>query len=303
MTLAEWKKIFTLKGTEEGIIIAKYKAKDTIVEIPSHIGDKPVFAIGDMAFKGKEIEEIVIPDTVKIIGERAFCDCKHLYKVVMPENVHTDPIAFYGCDRLADETGFVILNRTLFRYIGQDKNVKIPDYVEVIDQGALERCRFIESVVIPNSVQQIRNAAFFGCKKLSSVIIENSNAIIFPGAFDECEKLADSDGNIIFNDYLYQCNTNQSHVVIPSVVKRIGRQSMKYSSILQSMVVPDGVTTIEAFAFMNCSSNFETIELPGSITSIQANAFSLCKKLTITAPKGSYAIEYAKESNIPFIEV
>lgn len=303
MTVTEWKKIFTLKESEEGIIIAKYKAKDPVVEIPSHIGDKPIFAIGDMAFKGKEIEEIVIPNTVKIIGERAFCDCKNLQKVVMPENLHIDPVAFYGCERLADEAGFVVLNRTLFRYYGQDKDVKIPDYVEVIDQGALERCKSIESVSIPSSVQQIRNAAFFGCRKLSSVIIENRDAIIFPGAFDECEKLADSDGNIIFNDYLYKCNTEQSHVVIPTAVKRIGWQSMSASMTLQSMLVPEGVTTIESFAFLNCSSNFETIELPCSVISIHANAFAMCRKLTISAPKGSYAIEYAKESNIPFIEV
>ena len=302
MTLAEWKKVFTLKTVEEGIIISKYKAKDIEIEIPSHIGNKRVFAIGNMAFKGKEIETIVIPDTVEIIGERAFCDCKKLKKVVLDKSVLIDSVAFYGCDSLADESGFVIVNHILFRYLGQEKNVAIPEGVIVIDEGAFERCRTIESVSIPASVNTIKNAAFFSCRNLSAVKIENNKIAIHAGAFDACDKLTDADGHIVFGDYLYRCNTNQERVIVPSVVNRIGGQSMSYSTTVKCIVVPEGVTTIEACAFMSCASTLESVELPCTVTSIHAQAFVLCNKLTITAPKDYYAIVYAKEANIPYIE-
>ena len=45
MTLTEYKKIFTIKEDDNGYIIAKYRAKEPIVEIPAYIDNKPVIAI------------------------------------------------------------------------------------------------------------------------------------------------------------------------------------------------------------------------------------------------------------------
>lgn len=43
------------------------------------------------------------------------------------------------------------------------------------------------------------------------------------------------------------------------------------------------------------------VHIPDSVTSIGEGAFSACKELTIHAPAGSYAEQYAKENNIPFV--
>ena len=303
MTLTKYKKIFTIKEQENSFIITKYRAKDTIVEIPAYIDEKPVIAIGDMAFKGKDIEEIMIPNTVKTIGERAFCECKKLSKITLPQDVKIDPVAFYDCASLADEKGFVIVNNILFRYMGNDKDVVIPDGVKFIDKGALERSKSIESIVIPSSVEKIGSSAFYGCRKLSSVKINNLEMEIHSGAFESCPKLIDKNGFIIFDDYLYQYIGENENIVIPDIVKTIGESAFPYSNTIKSILVPNSVTTIGPYAFWHASGGLESIILPSSVTSIGNNALAMCDKVTITAPKDSFAIKYAIDNNIKYSEV
>lgn len=303
MTLAKYKKIFTIKEHENGYMIAKYRAKEAIVEIPVYIEDKPVIAIGDMAFKGKDIEEISIPNTVKTIGERAFCECKKLSKITLPQDIEIDHVAFYDCNCLADEKGFVIVNNILFRYMGNDKDVIIPDGVKLIDNGAFERSKVLESIVIPSSVEKIGSSAFYGCRKLSLVKISNFETDIHNGAFESCPKLVDKNGFVLFDDYLYEYLGNEENVMIPNTIKVIGNNSFPYSNTIKTINIPNSVTTIGSYAFWHTSNGLESVSIPSSVTSIGINAFAMCDKITITAPKDSYAIQYAIENNIKYLEL
>ena len=65
---------------------------------------------------------------------------------------------------------------------------------------------------------------------------------------------------------------------------------------ITSVTIPEGVTTIDNEAFMHCNS-LESIVIPASVTSIAPNAFSGYYSITIHAPAGSYAEEYAKGFN------
>ena len=51
---------------------------------------------------------------------------------------------------------------------------------------------------------------------------------------------------------------------------------------------------------MRCT-NLEMINLPSNIKEIGYEAFGSCPNLTIHALAGSYAEQYAKEHNIPFV--
>ena len=297
----DYKKMFTLLEVPKGYIIKKYKAKDLNVVIPETIDDKPVVAIGDMAFKGKEIEEVVIPESIIAIGERAFCDCKNLKKVTLNHKVVMERFVFTGCELLADEKGFVIVGGILGDYYGNENNVVIPEGVTIVDDSAFSKAKkILESVVVPASVEELRCNAFYSCRKLKSVTLNSENIKLEASSFENCDGLVDSNGFIILNDILcaYR-DENATDVVIPGNVKRIAQGALSTSRGLKSVVISDGVEKIDAMAF--AFSHFERISIPSSVTLIGEKAF-YNGEATITAPKKSYAIEYAKENGIPFVE-
>ncbi|MBE6582174.1 MAG: leucine-rich repeat domain-containing protein [Ruminococcaceae bacterium] len=101
------------------------------------------------------------------------------------------------------------------------------------------------------------------------------------------------------------CFCNLESVVIPGNVTKI-RYSAFEGSNLKSIVIEDGVVEIDARAFMECA-HLVDITLPASIKSIGYKAFlvhfyvkGLDERRIISAPKNSYAEQYAKDHGIRF---
>lgn len=294
--------MFTLFESDSGYVIKKYKGKDSLVIVPDKINGKAVIAIDDMAFKGKNLEEIDIPGSITFIGERAFCECKKLKKVSLHQTVpQIRRFAFWGCESLADREGFVVVDGIVFDYFGQKREIIIPENVRIIDDGAFGRIkRSLESVVIPDSVELLRCNAFYGCKKLKSVSINPEKTRMEASSFDRCSSLIDKNGFIIFEKYLCSYRgENEERLTIPPLVNQIGVESLAYQRTIKSLEIPEGVERINMRAFFY-SSSFETIHISKSVSFIAKDAFIGCKA-TIIAPVNSYAIEFAKENNIPYI--
>ncbi|MBR4748851.1 MAG: leucine-rich repeat protein [Abditibacteriota bacterium] len=76
----------------------------------------------------------------------------------------------------------------LKKYIGLDKDVKIPDGVTQIGEYAFEECS-INTVIIPDSVTAIDRCAFKNCKSLTKVTIPKSVTAIGFWAFENCKSL------------------------------------------------------------------------------------------------------------------
>ncbi len=91
-------------------------------------------------------------------------------------------------------------------------------------------------------------------------------------------------------------------VVIPDGVTSIGGSAFSECSSLTSITLPDGVTSIGNSAFYGCSS-LTSITIPDSVTSIGWGAFNDCESLTISAFAGSCAEQYARENNIPVVNI
>jgi len=72
---------FNYAYTEDnsGIIITKYNGTDAEVTVPDTIDEVPVVCIGDGAFEGNvTLEHIDLPNSIEIIGQRAFANCTSL---------------------------------------------------------------------------------------------------------------------------------------------------------------------------------------------------------------------------------
>ena len=250
----------------------------------------PVMTIYDRAFYENEtITSIIIPDSVTSIGSYAFQHCSSLTSIVIPDSVtYIGYSAFSG----SSLTSIVIPDSVTYiaPYAFFDSSLTsgvIGDSVTSIGSYAFSGCSRLTSVVIPDSVTFIGEGAFNRCSSLTSVVIGDSVTSISSSAFSGCSKLQ-------FNEYencKYLGSKDNPHFALIDVTaqklssytihkdtKVIANSAFNRCSSLTSIVIPDGVISIDISAFYGCSSLTEIV-IPDSITSIGSSAFSYCSSL------------------------
>ncbi len=97
---------------------------------------------------------------------------------------------------------------------------------------------------------------------------------------------------------------NEEEVVIPAdiggrPVVRIADNAFAGTGV-RVVTIPSTVTHIGWFAFYGCTV-LETVVLPASVSTIDYGAFDVCPALTIHAPAGSYGEAYAKAYGVAWV--
>ena len=190
---------------------------------------------------------IVIPETVVFndvtyrvttIGEWAFCDCKSLTSIIIPNSVMTiGARALEGCSSLTSITipnSVTSIKAWAFAGCTSLISIAIPNSVTSIGQGAFDICSSLTTIVIPDSVMTIGEGLFFCCSSLTSITLPNSMKTIGEMAFYDCSSL--------------------TSITIPNSVTSIGDRAFSYCSSLTSVTIPNSVTSIKNNAFYNCTS-------------------------------------------------
>lgn len=86
---------------------------------------------------------------------------------------------------------------------------------------------------------------------------------------------------------------------IPDTVISIGEKAFSSCKNLKSIEIPNSVVSIGEMAFSGCN-NLAWIEIPNSVTSIGDHTFFGCDALILIETEGSYAHEYAIETQIAY---
>lgn len=180
------------------------------------------------------------------------------------------------------------------------ERVVIPESVTTIAEGAFYGCYLIRSIVIPRNVTKIGHTSFMDCEKLSSIKIENEAVQIGPSAFSGCRNYADANGYLIVNNILFDYYGYEENVVIPDGVTTIDQYAFNDCDCVKSIVLPKSVTKICDYAFQ-FAANLERVTLGVSVQEIGEDLFDFGANVTICAPAGSYAEKYANEMGIPIV--
>ena len=232
------------------------------IVIPEMYYGKPVTKIIHNAFSGmNSLKEVVIPNTIKEIGEGAFRNCSSLTSITIPDSVTS-------------------IGGSAFHYCSSLTSVTIPNSVTSIGDYAFSYCSSLTSVTIGNSVTSIGYEAFYDCDSLTSVTIGNSVTSIGERAFSGCSKLT----SVNITDIAKWCAIEfGSYASNPLYY---AKNLYLNGTLVTNLVIPNGVTSIGNYAFSSCYS-ITSVTIPDSVTSLGDMAFYNCSSLTSVKYRGT----------------
>lgn len=228
--------------------LIKFPAKSNIdkYKIPTN-----VTFIGESAFSSCYIQEIDIPDSVKIIEETAFAGCCSLKVIDLPNSImfiHKD--AFWDCKSL--------------------QSIDIAENVKFIGDGAFRGCSSLQEIYIPSTVKVIGSGVFDSCKSLQNIYVDSDNSqyisingILFAKGEQHLIKYPEGRKNIEYK--------------IPDNTIIIGYDSFQGCVFLRNINITNNVRCIKEYAFS--FSSLESIDIPSSVIIIENMAFAFCKSL------------------------
>ena len=247
--------------------------------IPGALDGVPVTGIGSGYANDQYAGIIVItcvtiPDTVVKIFPFPFAKFEKLASIeVLPGNLAYESV---------DGVLFDKREGTLVTYPKQraGETYAVPEGTRSIGEFAFIQSGELTGITFPSSLTSIGTFAFSSCVGLTSIVIPGSVAIIGKDAFDSCRSLTDA--------------------ILMEGVTEIGASAFLACRSLARVDIPTSVTSIGYWAFCGCDS-LTGLTIPASVTSIGEAAFADCGDLTLTVVEGSYAEQYARENDIPYV--
>ncbi len=237
-----------------------YVGDETELVLPENYKDSN-YAIGATAFEHcSSLTSVVISKGVTSIGEYAFASCSSLTSVVISKGVTSiGEYTFASCSGLT--------------------SIVLPNSVTSIGDFAFADCSALTSIVFPNSVTSIGRYAFsigryafYNCSDLASVEIPNSVTSIGYSAFENCRGLT----SVNIDDLAAWCKIDFHNDYSNPLyyAKNLYLNGEKVTEL----VIPDGIISIDSYAFYNCSS-LTSVVIPNSVTHIGYYAFSGCQEI------------------------
>ena len=152
-----------------------------------------ITSIGSEAFYHCNIKEVVLPETLKTIGDIAFRECDSLISILIPDGVsYLGEGAFLDCQRMKSANlpaELTELQNEVFKNCAKLSKVQLKSKIRVIGREAFAGCVSLQSIALPDSLEIIENYAFSGCKTLKAISIPTHVTSIGIEAFSGCKAL------------------------------------------------------------------------------------------------------------------
>ena len=262
-------KIIFPKGKE---IITKADVPANLTSLKEVVLPPSVKEIGEDAFEYSRLEKINL-ENVEIIGDCAFYKCRNLKEAKLSSAKEVGDCAFNKCENLKEVElpSVKEIGSTVFEDSGLEK-IRLEN-VEKIGYHAFSRTN-LKEIVLPSSVKEIEEEAFAG-SELEKINLENVEKI-GKSAFYGCKNLKEVElpsvkeiGSTVFED------SGLEKIRLENVEK-IGDYAFCWCEHLKEIVFPPSMKEIgkEAFEY----SGLEKINLE-NVEKVGIGAFSKCENL------------------------
>lgn len=165
---------------------------------------------------------------------------------------------------------FDILNGELISYYGKHKDVKLPQNVQKLGNGAFLGHSTIKTVMASDNLVNLGGDTFYDCINLVSFTIPPDVKIMGDNPFANCPKL--------------ELKNNSRYFVIEEGALYDGEKTRliyyPINSENSDFIIPDNVISISKHAFYNCV-NIRKITIPPSVMIIENNPFSNLPELQL----------------------
>ncbi len=274
--------------------------------------------IWDSSFYGcTSLRSIDIPDSVVYIGKLSFQNCSSLQSVILPENLRDIfMFTFAGCASLKEieiPNGVEVISNSVFMDCTSLEHVGLGSKVTMVGSYSFKNCISLKEIYLPSTVAYVAGEAFSGCKNLTAVHGIENVSIIEDKAFEGCDKLEPYyKTEKRAHSYLFAYHATDLTVLeIPEGYTSAAEFGQCTNLI--SVTLPSTMEYIYYGAFDTCY-NLEHIYIPASVKYIDKEAFPyvvtypnegdspIYSKLTIYAPKDSYAAKWAMEMGYKYEE-
>ena len=168
---------------------------DQSIVVPTEYMGRIVTQISDMAFAhNHDIVTVLIPSSVKHIGDYAFAWCHNLHAVTMENNGVTfiGERCFIGCDKLTQlylGDSISSIQEKAFAFCSSLRTLALPYGTRNVGHSAFEGCRSLETVILPETLRALPDNMFGACISLTTVSLSSLTRTIGYYAFSYCRNL------------------------------------------------------------------------------------------------------------------
>ncbi|HIR53722.1 MAG TPA: leucine-rich repeat domain-containing protein [Candidatus Onthovicinus excrementipullorum] len=272
--------------------VTAYGGSSEKVEIPPQIDGHTVVALDNKAlYDNDQIKELILADTVQVVGNSAAMYCANLQKVTFGKEIKRIGVSAFESE--ADDSNGVgkgslqeiifngtpeVIGEKAFYYADDLTEIVLPDGIKEIGPWAFAKCTGAEKIIIGDGLETMGDHAFLKCKGAKEIRIPGSCKVIEVSAFYQCISL--------------------ENLTLEEGIGTLRKGAFEECTALKTVTLPDSIKTMEPYVFYNCESLTECVA--GSPETLEKDLFTRDDNVRIIAPAGSSLEDYARKHKIEF---